>query len=136
MPSYVLKNLNTGTTTTRNERDIQKFPGNANQTADTQNISADTDKVITGIMKQGECKKAPESSETADITEQSARGESSGPGINTAHTDTSSLPSALPVISNPTINLAFEDQVCSLSAHGPITWAKTVQVIYFQEPQV
>ena len=59
--SYVLKNLNTGTTTTRNERDIRKFPGNANQTADTPNTPADTDKVITRIMKQDECMKAPES---------------------------------------------------------------------------
>ena len=57
----MLRNLNTGTTTTRNERDIRKFPGNANQTADTPNTPADTDKVITRIMKQDECMKAPES---------------------------------------------------------------------------
>ena len=65
----MLRNLNTGTTTTRNERDIRKFPGNANQTADTPNNSADTDKVITGIMKQDECMKAPESIERADDAE-------------------------------------------------------------------
>ena len=57
----MLRNLNTGTTTTQNERDIRKFPGNTNQTADTPNTPADTDKVITRIMKQDECMKAPES---------------------------------------------------------------------------
>ena len=126
-----------GTTTTRNERDIQKFPGNANQTADTTNITADTEKVITGIMKQNECMKDPESQETADNTEQLARGESSEPGINPAHTDSNPHSSLLQEVHHPIIcNRAFEDQVCSLQAQGPITWAKTVQVIYFQEPQV
>ena len=50
-PSYVLKNLKSGTLTTWNERDIRKFPGDANQTADTPNDPADIGKVITGIMK-------------------------------------------------------------------------------------
>ena len=134
----MLKNLNTGTTTTRNERVIRKFPGDANQTADTQNIPADTDKVITGIMKQGECMKTPESLETADITEQLAHGESSESSINPAHTDNTEQSSLEWAGSNsvPTHLGSFEDQACSLKAHGPITWAKTVQVIYFQEPQV
>ena len=71
--SYMLKNLKSGTWTTKNERDIQKFPGDANQTADTLNDPADTDRVITGIMKQDEYMKTPETPETADSTEQSAR---------------------------------------------------------------
>ena len=36
----------------------------------------------------------------------------------------------------PVINTAFEDQACALQAQGPITWAKTIEVIYFQEPKV
>ena len=136
-PSYVLKNISTGTTTTRIQRDIRRFPGDANQTADATNITADTEKVITGIMKQNECMKDPESQETADNTEQSARGESSGAGINPAHTDTSSHSSLLPEVCHPSFRSpTFEDQACSLQAQGPIAWAKTVQVIYYQEPKV
>ena len=51
-PSYLLKNLKSGILTTRNKRDIRKFPGNANQTTDTTGDPAETDKVITRIMKQ------------------------------------------------------------------------------------
>ena len=55
-PSYFLKNISTGTTTTRNERDIRRYPRDANQTDDATDITADTEKVITGIMKQNECR--------------------------------------------------------------------------------
>ena len=87
-PSYVLKNLSTGTTTTRNERDIRKIPGNVNQTADTANMLVDTENAIAGIMKQNTCMSDTERQETAYNTEQSGRGESSGGSINPAHTDT------------------------------------------------
>ena len=88
-------------------------------------------------MKQNECMKDPESQETADNTEQLARGESSGAGINPAHTDTSSHSSLLPEVCHPSFRSpTFEDQACSLQAQGPIAWAKTVQVIYYQEPKV
>ena len=83
-------------------RDIRKFPSDANQTADITNIPADTDKVITGIMKQNECMKTPESLETADSTEQLACGESSKPSINPAHTDSDSLSNRLGSLSHPT----------------------------------
>ena len=92
---------------------------------------AEADKVITGIMKQDECMKAPESIERADDTEAcgSALGEESTElGIKPAHTDTESVssqhPGSLPA------SLAFENQVCVLTAntHGSITWAKTCQV--------
>ena len=69
-PSYLLRNLTTGTTTTRNERDIRKFPGDADQTADTTSMSADSENVITGIMKHNECMKGP-GNQTADNGEQS-----------------------------------------------------------------
>ena len=52
-----------------------------------QLITADLEKVITGIMKQNECMKDPESQESADNTEQSGRGESLELGINTGNTD-------------------------------------------------
>ena len=49
--SYMLKNSKSGSLTTRNKRDIRKFPGDTNQTADTTENPAEADKVITGIMK-------------------------------------------------------------------------------------
>ena len=137
----MLRNLNTGTTTTRNERDIRKFPGNANQTADTPNTPADTDKVITRIMKQDECMKAPESTETADSTEQNGsagREESSDLGISTTRTQGPDIRlSGIGQHGEP-LCTPFEDQACMLTAqtHGPTTWAKTIQVIYFEELQV
>ena len=132
-PSYVLKHISTGTTTTRNERDIQKFPGNTNQTADTTNMSADSKNVITGIMKHNECMKDPES-QTADSREQSGR--STG-GISTAHIDTDSHSSFSPeTYYSSEAKETFEDQACSLEAPGHIAWAKEIQVIYYQEPQV
>ena len=99
-------------------------------------ITADTDKVITGIMKQNECMKDPESQETADNTEQSARRESLEPYINSTHTDSTVQSSPECDVSDFMTAPPFVDQACSLQAQGPITWAKTVQVIYFQEPKV
>ena len=82
--------------------------------------------------------KTPESPLIADSTEQSARVESSGLGIKPAHTDTDSVSSQQARSLPSPASLAFEDQACSLTAkaHSPITWAKTIQVIYFEEPQV
>ena len=74
--------------TTRNERDIRWFASDANQNADTMGDPAEVDKVITGIMKQDECMKAPESTERADNAEPYGLGrgkESTDQGIKTAH---------------------------------------------------
>ena len=132
-PSFLLRNLTTGTTTTWNERDIRKFPGDANQTADTTNMSADSENVITGIMKHNECMKDPDS-QTADIREQSGRSTS---GISTAHIDTDSHSSFSPeTYYSSESKETFEEQVCSLEVPGHIAWAKEIQVIYYQEPQV
>ena len=71
-----------------NERDIRKFPGNANQTADRTGDTAEADKVITGIIKQDDCMKAPESTERADNAEPCGLGhgkESTDQSIKTAH---------------------------------------------------
>ena len=124
--SYVLINLKSRTVTTWNERDLRKFPAEANQTADTLNDPADTDRVITWIMKQDECMKAPKSIERADGTEPygSAHGEqSTDQGIKTAHTPEADIHILL---------------ACALTVnpHGSVSWAKTIQVIYFEEPQV
>ena len=81
--------------------------------------------------------KDPESQETADSTEQSGRrAESSSQSIRTAHTLDTDIRGVDTSVIGTLTNTAFEDQACSLQAQGPITWAKTVQVIYFQEPQV
>ena len=87
-----------------------------------------------GIMKHNGCMKDPESQEFADDAEQSGR---SMGGINTTHTDTDGHSSLSPETccclgSKET----FEDQACSLEAQGHIAWAKEIQVIYYQEPQV
>ena len=82
--------------------------------------------------------KAPESQETADNTEQLARRESSEPSRNPANTNYDSVSFKQAGLSLPCNLLGFEDQACSLTtkAHGPIAWAKTLQVIYCEEPQV
>ena len=68
---------------------------------------------LPGIMKQNERMKTPESLETADNTEQSARGESSEPSINPADTDSDSVSQAgFSLSTNPP---GFEDQPCSLA---------------------
>ena len=93
-------------------------------------------------MEQNECMKAPESIERADDTEpcgSAHREEGTELGIKPAHTpgpDTEVLSSPYPA-SLPAPRV-FENQVCALTAntHGSITWAKTIQVIYFEEPQV
>ena len=95
-------------------------------------MSADTGNVITGIMKHNECMKDSVSQDTADSTEQSGRGESSSQSIRTADSpDTESVLQNVNSIVHNSHNSAFEDQACSLQAHGPITWAKTIEVIYF-----
>ena len=71
--------------------------------------------VITGIMKQNECMKAPESLETADNTEQSARGESSELSINPVDTDSDSVSNPQAGFSLSTNPPGFEDQACSLA---------------------
>ena len=133
-PSYLLRNLTTGTTTTRNERDIRKFPGDADQTADAADTSADTENVITGIMKHNECMKGP-GNQTADNGEQSGRSTDS---ISTAHTDSDSHSSFSPetYYSSSESKETFEDQACTAEAPGHIAWAREIQVIYYQEPQV
>ena len=75
-------------------------------------------------MKQNEGMKAPESQETADNTEQSARGESSEPSINPADTNSDSVSQAgFSLSTNPP---GFEDQAYSLAikAQGHMTWEK------------
>ena len=120
-PSYLLRNLTTGTTTTRNERDIRKFPGDADQTANIADAPADTENVITGIMKHNECMKGP-GSQTADDREQSGR---STDGISTAHTDSGSHSSFSPeTYYSSESTETFEEQVCSLEVPGHIAWAK------------
>ena len=42
MPSYLLKNLKTGTLTTRNERDIIKFTGDVDTTTERTNEAMTT----------------------------------------------------------------------------------------------
>ena len=132
-PSSLLRNLTTGTTTTRNERDIRKFPGDADQIADAAETSADTENVITGIMKHNECMKGL-GNQTADNGEQSGRSTNS---ISTAHTDSDSHSSFSPeTYYSSESTETFEEQVCSLEVPGHIAWAKEIQVIYYQEPQV
>ena len=51
-PSYLLKNLKTGTLTTRNKRDIRKFAGDEDTTTENTNEAPDNvNSVVTGIMK-------------------------------------------------------------------------------------
>ena len=96
-------------------------------------MSADSENVITGIMKHNECMKGPES-QTADSREQSGR--STG-GISTAHVDTNSHSSFSPeTYYSSESKETFEEQVCSLEVPRHIAWAKEIQVIYYQEPQV
>ena len=118
----------------RNERDIRKFPGDADQTADTADMPADTENVITGIMKHNECMKDPDS-QTADIGEQSGR---STDGIYTDQLDSGGQSSGSPPLYNSSSDSTeiFEEQACSLKTPGHIAWAKEIQVIYYQEPQV
>ena len=87
--------------------------------------------------------KAPESTEKANLDADSAElnglgcgNESTNQGIKPAHTqgpDTSEVADRSQSSWTP-----FEAQACALTAktHGPITWAKTIQVIYFEKPQV
>ena len=96
-------------------------------------MSADSENVITGIMKHNECMKGP-GSQTADNREQSGR---SIDGISTAHISADSHSSFSPeTYYSSESKEAFEEQACSLEVPGHIAWAKEIQVIYYQEPQV
>ena len=111
------------------------FSGNANQNTDTTGDPAEVDKVITGIMKQDECMKAPESIKRADGREPYGLALSTELGIKPGHTDTESVLSQQHSGSLPA-SLGFENQVCALTAntHGSITWAKTIQIICESNP--
>ena len=56
--------------------------------------------------------------------------------INPTQTGTDRQSSLLPEVSYSSSGQTFEDQACSLEAQGHIAWAKEIQVIYYQEPQV
>ena len=125
-PSYLLRNLTTGTTTTRNERDIWKFPGDADQTASMTDTPADSGNVTTSIMKRNEYTEDPDR-QTADFREQLGH---TTEGIYTDQLDSDGQSLDQPPVhtsSDPTE--VFEEQACSLKTSGHIAWAKEIQVI-------
>ena len=65
-PSYLLRNLKTGTLTTRNERDKRKFAGDIDTTPteNTDEAQDSVNSIITGIMKQSTNMKAPRNAES------------------------------------------------------------------------
>ena len=122
-PSYLLRNLTTGTTTTRNERDIRKFPGDADQTANMPDTPADSGNATTSIMKRNEWVEDSDR-QTADFGEQLGRADDdiytdqldhNGQSLQTPRILPSSDPSEI-----------FEDQVCSLKTSGHIAWAREI----------
>ena len=81
-------------------------------------------------MKQDECMKAPESTERADQDADSA--ELLGSGHRKESTDHSIKAAHIPETDNSVLT------ACALTVnpHKGISWSKTIQVIYFEEPQV
>ena len=79
-PSYLLKNLKTGTLTTRNERDIRKFAGDEDiATENAYKTPESINNVIMGIMKAPN--KAESGPDSADTSEPGQHGESKTPDI-------------------------------------------------------
>lgn len=113
MPSYLLKNLKTGTLTTRNERDIRKFAGDeAVPTENAYNAPESINNVITGIMKAP--KYAESDPDNADTSQPGRDIESKTPDIkDLQEPDTSVL------------------DYTAHTALPAVYWSKAIEVIYF-----
>ena len=114
-PSYLLKNLNTGTLTCRNERDIRKFAGDedtATENADETPVTIN--KVSLSIMKTN--KSANSNADTAESSEPDRRSESGTQDIREGggHSTT--------VSDNP--------------LKKEVHWAKAIEVINFEEKSI
>ena len=115
-PSYLLKNLKTGTLTTRNKRDIRKFAGDEGVvTENAYEAPESINNIITGIMKAP--KYAESGPDNAGPSQPGRDIESRTPDIKEPQEPDTSVVSST---------------VLPLTVH----WSKAIEVIYFDEPQV
>ena len=124
-PSYLLRNLKTGTLTMRNERDIRKFEGDNNLTTpptrnptdDPHDAEESVNNITVGIMKQRTEQRADKTEKLLlGRAEESNIEDKSGPTTQEASvTDSSWIP----------VNLVNPRSLC---------WSKTIKIIRFEEP--
>ena len=128
MPSNLLKNSKSGSLTTRNDRDIRKFPGDTDYTIEgTPDAPGNVNNVITGIMKYNACMKASESTERANKDTHKAEIPRSGG-------DTESKAQDIKVAQGPK-NIIPDETYNGKGSKG-ISWSKTIEIVYLDKLQV
>ena len=114
-PSYLLKNMNTGTLTCRNERDIRKFAGDEDTATENAYETPETvNKVSVGIMKaQKTADSGPDNADTSEPGRQRESGTQDKKERSKHSTSVTDPPS-----------------------HRGVHWAKAIEVINFEENSI
>ena len=114
-PSYLLKNMNTGTLTCRNERDIRKFAGDEDTATENAYETPETvNKVSMGIMKaQKNADSGPDNADTSEPGHQ-RESETQDKKERSEHSTSVTVP----------------------PSHRGVHWAKAIEVINFEESSI